>query len=149
MTADPTDRPIGHWLKHLHDLLEDGFAADLADLGVDRHRWQALHTLAGGPHTPDGLAAALAPFRADARAGDGGPLYGPDGLVARGWAEPADGGAFRLTAAGRDLHDAVEARVAELRTAVLAGLTRDQYAETVRVLAVMAGNLERRAGASA
>ncbi|MCU7824048.1 MarR family transcriptional regulator [Kitasatospora sp. DSM 101779] len=148
METDPTRRPIGYWLKHLHDLLEDGFAADLADLGVDRRQWQALHTLAGGPLAPDGLAAALAPFWPDARAGVDSLLHGPAGLVARGWAEPAGGGAVRLTDAGHDLHGVVETRVAELRTAVLAGLTRDQYAETVGVLAVMADNLERRAGRS-
>ncbi|WP_030267734.1 hypothetical protein [Streptomyces sp. NRRL B-24484] len=145
-TDDPTGRPIGHWLKHLHDLLEDGFAADLADLGVDRRQWQVLHTLAGGPLAPDGLATALAPFLPDARAGVHDLLHGPSGLLPHGWAETAGDGTVRLTGPGRELHDAVEARVAELRAAVLDGLTRTQYAETVRVLAAMAGNLERRAG---
>ncbi|MEV8093672.1 MarR family winged helix-turn-helix transcriptional regulator [Kitasatospora sp. NPDC085879] len=149
METDPTGRPLGYWLKHLHNLLEDGFAACLADLGVDRRQWQALHTLAGGPRTPDALADLLAPFWPDARAGVDGLLHGPAGLLPRGWAEPADGDRVRLSRPGRELHDAVETRVAELRAAVLTGLTHDQYAGTVRALAVMAANLENRGAVSA
>ncbi|MEV6207346.1 MarR family transcriptional regulator [Kitasatospora sp. NPDC051914] len=141
-TADPTDRPIGYWLKHLHNLLEACFEEALADLGVRRRQWQALNTLAAGPCTPADLALALAPFWPDAAAGVDDLLHGPDGLLPRGWAEPAGAGAVALTADGRRLHGEVHGRVARLRAASLAGLTSEQYAGTVRVLAAMAANLE-------
>jgi hypothetical protein len=37
---DGTQRPIGWWLKQLDARIEASFDAALADVGVDRRRWQ-------------------------------------------------------------------------------------------------------------
>ncbi|MFJ8814481.1 hypothetical protein [Amycolatopsis thermoflava] len=120
---NPLDKPIGFWLKHVDNLLEDGLTRVLADRGLTRRHWQALNTSRHG-------ADALEVFdgAAEARAD----------LVARGWIT-ADGA---LTDEGRAARGEIAERVRRFRELSVAGLTKDQYAETVRALATMAGNLE-------
>ncbi|GAB4002994.1 hypothetical protein GCM10029992_42960 [Glycomyces albus] len=47
-----TPKPIGYWLKHLHNLMERQFEAALADLDMGRRHWQVLNVLYGGARTP-------------------------------------------------------------------------------------------------
>ncbi|WP_416903133.1 MarR family winged helix-turn-helix transcriptional regulator [Micromonospora echinospora] len=131
----PTSRPIGYWLRHLHNLIEAQFEAALAEDRLGRRHWQTLHLLHEAAQTPAQLDAALAPFGTD---GDGTV----DDLARRGWVARGDDGRFGLTTAGRTAHAQVAARVEEARALLMSGLTTEQYVETVRVLAVMAGNLE-------
>lgn len=63
------------------------------------------------------------------------------GLAARGWTEES-GGAVTLTERGRAAHGALSERVGRTRAVVMQGLAPHQYAETVRILSVMAGNVE-------
>lgn len=150
-----TTRPIGYWLKHLDNLLERQIDATLAGpgLGLGRRHWQVLNTL-NTPNTPDGgppttgeLRQTLAPFWTDAGPGLDEVLEGDDGLRARGWIRtPAPGGGWELTERGRAAHAEAAGRIAETRALVMEGLTREEYAETVRVLAVMAANVEARLG---
>lgn len=148
-------RPIGYWVKHLHDLLERQFEGVLAELGegLGRRHWQVLHILAGAPRRREELRAALAPFW-DAT-GEGVPTLdgvvdGPGGLAARGWAYRADGsGTLALTPEGEAAHAYAARRVERHRAALSAGLTSEQYAETVRVLSVMAANAEAAEGEGA
>jgi hypothetical protein len=130
------DKPLGYWLMHLHNLVEEQFARTLADLGLSRRQWQALNVLSRGGITGEEFAAALAHFSSD---GGPDPL---EGLSARGWAASTGEGAIVLTEAGRAVHAQASGRVEVSRATVLSGLTPDQYSETIRVLAVMAGNLE-------
>ncbi|MGI6871649.1 hypothetical protein [Amycolatopsis sp. 3B14] len=120
---DPLDKPIGFWLKHVDNLLEDGLTRVLADRGLTRRHWQALNTSRHG-------ADALEVFdgAAEARAD----------LVARGWTT-VDGA---LTDEGRAARGEIAERVRRFRELSVAGLTKDQYAVAVRALATMAGNLE-------
>jgi hypothetical protein len=136
---DPATRPIGFWLKHLHNLFEEQFSMVLAGFGIGRRHWQVLNLLAGGPRPPAEIAVAIAPFLA----GGGEPELGTilAGFAARGWTA-TDGGALALTTAGRAAHAGVEARVKQARQVILTDVTGDQYTETVRVLSVMAGNVE-------
>ncbi|MFI6925863.1 MarR family winged helix-turn-helix transcriptional regulator [Nonomuraea spiralis] len=130
------DKPLGYWLMHLHNLLEEQFARTLADLGLSRRQWQALNLLSRGDTTREELTTALTHFSTDG---------GPDplaGLTARGWAVSTGGGAVALTEAGRATHLEASKRVEGSRATVLGGLTLDQYAETIRTLSVMAGNVE-------
>jgi hypothetical protein len=136
--VDTATKPIGYWLRHLHNLIEAQFDATLDTAGIGRRHWQVLSLLARGPHTPAGIAAALAPFLADGETDLGAVLTE---LSARDWTAP-DGDALALTAAGYAAHTAVAVRVEESRGILLNGLTGDQYTETVRVLSVMAGNAE-------
>ncbi|SCL23438.1 MarR family winged helix-turn-helix transcriptional regulator [Micromonospora inyonensis] len=131
----PTSRPIGYWLRHLHNLIEAQFEAALAEERLGRRHWQTLHLLHEAPRTSAQLAEALAPFGADG----GGTV---DDLTARGWVARGDDGRLTLTTEGRTAHTQVAARVEAARDLLMRGLTTEQYVETVRVLAVMAGNLE-------
>lgn len=145
---DVTTRPIGYWLRHLHNLLEEQFSAALKGFGVDRREWQLLNLLSSGTRTRADAAAALAPFWEHPGASEPAELAdlldGPSGLVARGWVtvEPGTDG-LGLTAQGRAQHGSLAARVRDTRAALLQGLGPEQYTETVRVLATMAANLER------
>ncbi|MEV6230755.1 hypothetical protein AB0L88_23130 [Saccharopolyspora shandongensis] len=133
-------KPIGYWLKHLHDLLERHFDATLADLAIGRRHWQVLNTLSRGEATRDELAEALAPFWA-------GGEPGLDEVLRElaGWTTGA-GGPLALSDDGRVAHERIAARIHANRAAVLNGLTADQYAETVRILSVMAANVEAALG---
>ncbi|MBQ0867778.1 MarR family winged helix-turn-helix transcriptional regulator [Streptomyces sp. RK75] len=146
---DATDKPIGYWLKHLHNLLEEQFGTALEDSGVTRRQWQVLSLLGREPHSRARAAEALAPFWREAAPTGAGPadlgelLDAPEGLFARGWVhQDPETDLLALTAKGRAEHAAVAARVHELRRGVLRGLTSQQYAETVRILSVMAANIE-------
>ncbi|WP_067172411.1 hypothetical protein [Microtetraspora niveoalba] len=134
-------KPIGYWLKHLHNLLEKQFDATLADLGLGRRHWQILNTLARGEATRDELAAALAPFWTQ---GEPDLERVLEDVTARGWTRPgrSQRNLLALSDEGRAAHAHIAARVDATRAAVLKDLTPEQYAETVRILSVMAGNVE-------
>ncbi|MGW2934239.1 MarR family winged helix-turn-helix transcriptional regulator [Streptomyces sp. NPDC055722] len=135
-------KPIGYWLKHLHTLLEKQFDATLADVGLGRRHWQILNTLARGHATRDELMEALAPFWTQDEPDLDKIL---EDVTARGWTRsglPVEATHLALTDEGRAAHADFAARVETTRAAVLKGLTPEQYAETVRILSVMAGNVE-------
>ncbi|RZU73643.1 hypothetical protein EV384_2060 [Micromonospora kangleipakensis] len=136
-----TDKPIGYWLKHLHNLIEEQFDATLGDLGLDRRQWQILNLLSRGARSRGEVEQALAPFWPDGVPELDAALNGADGLVTRGWVG-YDADALTLTEQGRAAHRTAADRVGETRRLLLRGLTPEQYAETVRILSVMAGNLE-------
>ncbi len=131
-------KPLGYWLQHLHNLLEEQFAAVLSDVGVDRRQWQLLNTLARGARGRDDLSSALAPFWT---AGEPDLDRALAGLTGRGWVTESKG-LYALTAAGVAAHAELARRVDRSRAAVMTGLTPDQYTETVRILSVMAANVE-------
>jgi len=132
------EKPLGYWLQHLHNLLEAQFAGVLADLGVNRREWQLVNTLSRGARTREALDQALAPFWA---AEESGLRDGLARLAARGWIDES-GDAVTLTDDGAAAHAELARRINEARGVVLGGLSPEQYAETVRILAVMAGNVE-------
>ena len=145
---DATDKPIGYWLKHLHNLIEAQFDQALADFEVSRRQWQVMNSLARGPLSRAEAEEALAPFwrhsagPTESPADLMGVLAGPTGLLTRGWVCEDEEGLFTLTAQGRARHATVAEHVNTLRGRILNGLTAEQYVQTVRNLAVMAGNLE-------
>ncbi|MFD2767168.1 MarR family winged helix-turn-helix transcriptional regulator [Micromonospora eburnea] len=150
---DATDKPIGYWLKHLHNLIEAQFDRTLADFEVNRRQWQVLNSLSRGPLSRPAAEAALAPFWRSGPGADRGPaeltaiLAGPTGLMTRGWVrEASETGVLTLTEHGTASHAAAAERVRNLRGALLNGLSPEQYAQTVRTLAVMAANLEAALG---
>ncbi|WP_431984436.1 MarR family winged helix-turn-helix transcriptional regulator [Streptomyces qinglanensis] len=135
-------KPLGYWLKHLHDLLERQLDAALADLGVGRRHWQVLNTLSRGPASRDELVRALAPFWEAGAVEPAEVLDGPgSGLAARGWAT-VTGPRIGLTPEGRAAHARIADRIARSRRTVLGELTPEQYTATVHTLSVMAANVE-------
>src|SRR5829696_1027563 len=100
-------RPIGYWVKQLDQLIEDGFAAALAEHRLARRHWQVLSVLRRSPTDQAGLTVALAPFWEGT-----GPALPDirDDLRQRGWLV-GDSGSLTLTAAGEQAHAAVTTRV--------------------------------------
>lgn len=139
-------KPIGYWLRHLHNLLEEHLDRTLADGSaggsVTRRQWQLLATLSRGARTSEELAAALAPFWAGA-AED--PRAAIADLADRGWTR-TDGDLISLNETGRELHAQLATRVEQARAVVLGDLTSDDYHQTVRSLQVMAANVETALG---
>ncbi|WP_460542844.1 MarR family winged helix-turn-helix transcriptional regulator [Glycomyces halotolerans] len=137
-----TPKPIGYWLKHLDNLMEQQFEVALEDLGLGRRHWQVLNLLFGGARTPDDLEETLEPFWSG-----GGPtlesvLDGPQGLITRGWAKRGPI-LVSLTGDGFEAYRDIAVRVESTRETILTGLSAEQYAETIRVLSVMSANIER------
>ena len=131
-------RPIGYWLKRLDRLIDARFENQLGEAGLSRRHWQLLNLLEDGPRSVPELQAELEPFLQGA----------PDelseaisGLVTRGWADSQDN-IVSLTETGQAQFGLVKAKVAELRQALLAGISPEEYQATIEVLARMAANLE-------
>lgn len=135
-------RPVGYWLKQLDRLLEDGLDRLLGDEGLARRHWQALSTLARGPFGEGELASALGPFVRDDPAGLRTVL---DSLAERGWTVRDDEDRLVLTRAGRDAQERILLRVRDMRGLTVQGISEDEYATVIDVLARMAANLERAA----
>ena len=128
-------KPIGYWLKTLDQLIDENFDRALAAGGLQRRHWQILNIVKTSAATSAEIAAALGPFWAE------GAITLDDALAdltRRGWItgpEPR-----RLTADGDQAHDAIRERT-NLRQKIMAGLTAEQYTQTVAVLEQMAANL--------
>ena len=127
-------KPLGWWLRHLHELLESSMAQTLDAESLTRRHWQVLNTIALGARTPEQVDTAMAPFVA----GEGSMTPKMADLRARGWV--AEGGT--LTADGREAHARVEARIKEFRAKAVEGISDDDYRTTLRTLERCAANLE-------
>jgi len=137
------ERPIGYWLKHLDRLIETAAERTFAEQKLTRRHWQIMNVLRESPQQEAGLTEAVRPF------------WGPGAitldevtseLTRRGWLTRDDTGRYALTPAGQAGHAAVEQKVHGIRSALLVGLTEQDYRETVRVLQRMAENLELATG---
>ncbi|WP_206784292.1 MarR family winged helix-turn-helix transcriptional regulator [Amycolatopsis sp. MtRt-6] len=127
-------KPLGWWLRHLHELLESSMTRALDAESLTRRHWQVLNTIALGARTPEQVDTAMAPFVA----GEGSMAPKVADLRARGWVA-ADG---TLTADGREAHARVEERIKELRARSMEGIGDDDYRTTLRTLERCAANLE-------
>ncbi len=131
-------RPIGYYLKLLDRLIDERFERDLSAHAMGRRHWQVLNVLQAGPADRDALSEALRPFWTESGLALADVLRD---LTGRG-AVAHDGGRYELTSAGRELHTAVQERVAATRERLLDGLTADDYRAVIDTLARMARNLE-------
>ena len=135
------DRPIGYWLKKLGRLIDNHFDLQLSNAGLTRRQWQLLNLLENDPRSVPDLEAELEPFLQDAEGDLSEPL---SGLVTRGWAESKDN-IVNLTETGQAHFEIVKAKVAELRQALMTGISPEEYQATVDVLSRMAANMESNA----
>ncbi len=131
-------RPIGYWLKKLDRLIDAQFERQLGEAGLSRRQWQLLNLLEGGPRSTPELQAELEPFLQGAPEELSEAL---SGLVTRGWADFQDN-IVNITETGLAQFGLLKAKVAELRQALTAGISPEEYQATVDVLARMAANLE-------
>ena len=128
-------KPIGYWLKTLDRLIDENFDRALAAEGAQRRHWQILNIVKTSPATEAKIAAALDPFWTE------GAITLDEALAdmtRRGWItgqEPR-----QLTQGGEKALDAIRERT-NLREKIMAGLTAEQYTQTVAVLKQMAANL--------
>jgi hypothetical protein len=133
----PEQRPIGFWVRTVDRLIDEQFAAAAGETGMTRRQWQILNVLAEHPGGAgrDAVVAALAPFLATGESLEE-HLAGITELVT---VRPAG---LELTPTGRARLDQVRERsVQRLRDRVATGLTREEYATTLRTLEQIARNL--------
>jgi hypothetical protein len=135
----PTERPIGWWLKHLDRLIDNAFAESLGDIGL-RREWQILNIVSRGAATYDEIAEALAPFW-DRAGTELDPVL--DELQGRGLVEPDADGTWTITSTGSSVRDAAGERVGSIRDRLADGITAEQYEQTIAVLSTMAADLEQ------
>ncbi|MEU3272223.1 MarR family winged helix-turn-helix transcriptional regulator [Saccharomonospora sp. NPDC006951] len=131
MTELALTKPIGYWLRHLHELLESTFTATLGAEGLTRRHWQILNVLAENPSGD--VDHELAPFL-DADT----PTFAPfvADLAAKGWVHQGE-----LTGLGRAEHARISAEVAGIRRKAIEGISNEQYLDTIRTLSRMTANL--------
>jgi hypothetical protein len=128
-------KPIGYWLKTLDRLIDENFDRALAAEGAQRRHWQILNIVKTSPATKAKIAAALDPFWT------GGAITLDEALAdltRRGWITGQE--PHKLTQSGDKALDAIRQRT-NLREKITAGLTAEQYTQTVAVLEQMAANL--------
>jgi DNA-binding MarR family transcriptional regulator len=135
-------RPIGFWVKIVDRLLEEQFTATIEEHGVTRRQWQVLNVLALENATLEQLDAAIAsppePSTRHAAAESAAEQLGE--LVESEWVVAAVDG-FELTDRGRSAFDRLASVVATQRSVDAAGISAEQYSQTVAVLERMARNL--------
>ena len=132
------ERPIGYWLKKLDRLIDAQFERQLEQAVLSRRQWQLLNLLEDGPRSVPELQSDLEPFLQD----DPDDLSDAlSGLVTRGWADSQDN-IVTLTETGRAQFGVIKANIAQLRQALTAGISADEYQAAIDVLARMSANLE-------
>jgi DNA-binding MarR family transcriptional regulator len=132
-----SQRPIGYWLKELDRLIDTHFELQLGNAGLSRRQWQLLNLLEDHPRSVPELQAELEPFLQGAADDLSDSL---SGLVTRGWAESKDN-IVNLTETGQAHFEIVKAKVAELRQALMKGISPEEYQATIDLLSRMAANL--------
>ena len=132
------EKPIGYWLQKLDHLIDGEFERQLGDAGLSRRQWQLLNLLNDGPRSAPELQAELEPFVQDAPDELSDAL---SRLVTRGWADSKDN-VVRLTETGQAQLGLCKTKVAEVRQALMIGISAEEYQETIDVLARMSANLE-------
>jgi DNA-binding PadR family transcriptional regulator len=138
MISTGADRPIGYWLKKLNNLIDAEFERQLGEASLSRRQWQVLNLIEDGPRSVPELESELDPFLRDSLEDLAEDL---SGLVVRGWADSMDN-IVSLTETGQAQLELRKARVAELRQALTAGISAEEYQATVDVLSRMTANLE-------
>ena len=128
-------KPIGYWLKTLDRLIDENLDRALAAEGVQRRHWQILNIVKTSPATEAKIAAALDPFWTE------GAITLDEALAdmtRRGWITGRE--RRQLTQGDEKALDAIREQT-NLREKIMAGLTAEQYTQTVAVLEQMAANL--------
>ncbi|MBP2321883.1 DNA-binding MarR family transcriptional regulator [Kibdelosporangium banguiense] len=122
-------KPLGYWLVHIHQLIENNFERLLTGDALSRRHWQVLNTIAAKPGSLAEIEQAMAHFHDDVR-----PLIRD--FTDRGWVTPE----YELTAAGREAYDRIAAQVHAERAKVLDGVSPEEYATLMNLLERIATN---------
>ncbi len=146
-TAHPRDesevpKPLGYWLKRIHNGLERNLAAAVGDLGLDRRSWQILNTVAHGPIETAAVAEALAPFTEGAEDADDAIESRLTALAERGVIVADASGRHTLTAVGIELHATASDRVYAARRASARGFSDEEFGMLLDLLRRVAVNVD-------
>lgn len=143
-SAHPRDetgvpKPLGYWVKHVHDRLESNLAAQLREFGLDRRSWQVLNTIAHGPVDQAAIDRALAPFLDSDE-----PTVAPyvARLATRGLVQVDHAGYYVLTPEGAAVHEPAADRIHAGRLATTAGISPTEYAQLLGLLRRVAENVD-------
>jgi DNA-binding MarR family transcriptional regulator len=120
MINTDSERPIGYWLKKLDRLIDAQFERQLGEAKLSRRQWQLLNLLEDGPRSVPDLQTELEPFLQDAP--DEQLSDALSGFVTRGWADSQDI-IVTLTETGQAQFGLVKAKVAEVRQALMIGIS--------------------------
>ncbi|PSR54968.1 hypothetical protein AHMF7605_16385 [Adhaeribacter arboris] len=128
--------PIGYWIKQADTLLTQGIDALQSSLGLTRLKWQMLHTIREKEpiHTNE-LTALLKPFAEKSVLETTLEALKQDSLILEK-EEP-----LSLTAKGITLHAVCFEQQKTFRQKAMAGITEQQYEQTVATLQKIAENL--------
>ncbi|MER5318052.1 MarR family winged helix-turn-helix transcriptional regulator [Streptosporangium roseum] len=129
-------RPIGYWIKHLHELAESSFEKLLIEEHLTRRHWQVMNVVAREPSTVESIDAELNPFLTAEQ-----PSLRPLAreLRERGW---LDGdGELSLTEAGARAHADLLGKVTATRARLTDGISVEEYRATIDVLSRMSANM--------
>lgn len=133
-SAEGSVRPLGWWLKEADARIDGTFERALRRHGLDRRGWQVLNTVARGPSTRHGIAAALSRFGDDAEiAAVVADLLDGD-LVGRG----ADD-LLELTDRGVRAHRSAAQQVEGIRARVGDALGDDGHEQLIALLTRLVG----------
>jgi DNA-binding MarR family transcriptional regulator len=132
-----SESPIGYWLRKLDRLIDQHIESQLSTARLSRRQWQLLNLLDNNPRSVPELQTELQPF-IQGTAGDVRDALA--GLLTRGWAESSDN-IVNLTETGQAHLEIVKTTVAEIRQALMTGISPEEYQATIDVLAKMAANL--------
>ncbi|MEV6326874.1 hypothetical protein [Streptomyces sp. NPDC051909] len=126
-----TQRPLGHWLKHIDGAIEGAMARLFAEEGLTRRDWQILNTVSYEPVPLSRIDESLAPFLSPTA-----PTVRPrvDALTARGWTVLAPDTTVTLTDEGHAAHRRIAAQVAALRTRITQCLSREEFGTLMTLL---------------
>jgi hypothetical protein len=132
-------RPLGYWVKHIHNRLEENLAAQLREFGLDRRSWQVLNIVAHGPVDQTGIDRALAPFL-----GQDEPTAAPyvAALADRDVMLTDNAGRYALTVTGAALHAQAADRIHAGRLATTRGMTPAEYGQLLDLLRRVAENVD-------
>lgn len=136
-SASPEPRPIGYWLKLVDRLIDDRLDELLAGHDLTRRHWQTLNVVHRESATIEQLDDHLRPFL-DERHLTVRPVV--DDLVSLGWTA-RDSNRIRFNPEMDGAFTQLLAEVSDLRAAIGAGISEDEYQAAVRVLEQMANNL--------
>ncbi|WP_067544513.1 MarR family winged helix-turn-helix transcriptional regulator [Nocardia crassostreae] len=139
ITAQAPGKPLGYYLRHIDQMLEQNFAALLAAHGLVRRSWQIVNTISAAPATLTDLDRAHAHFLDAAE-----PTVAPHvaDLVDRGWLAVDADGNHTLTIAGETGCRSVAELIDAERAAVIDGLGPDGYATLIGMMQRIADNVD-------
>ena len=139
-TPEGAARPIGFWLKLVDRLIDEKFDEVLIEHGVTHRQWQLLTVLSRGPADLATLDATISPYLADSPDDPDSSAEHLAELVDSEWLG-LSGGHYEVTESGANVFERLSDVVTEHLHAVGAGLSEEQYAQTLEALERMARNL--------